>query len=74
MGDLLGGLLGGLVAALVGGRAHRAVAEEVVLGLSRDEIAISTTFDGDEILIFGAVRREEPVPEGPPQIRISSTT
>lgn len=43
-----------------------ASAEEVVLGLSRDEVAISTTFDGDEILIFGAVRREVPVPEGPP--------
>ena len=43
-----------------------ATAEEVVLGLSQDEVSISTTFDGDEILIFGAVRREEPVPGGPP--------
>lgn len=41
-------------------------AEEVVLGLSQDEVSISTTFDGDEILIFGAVRREAPVPDGPP--------
>ncbi len=42
------------------------LAEEVVLGLSQDEVSISTTFDGDEILIFGAVRREAPVPDGPP--------
>lgn len=41
-------------------------AESVVLGLSQDEVAITTSFDGSEILIFGAVKREEPVPEGPP--------
>lgn len=39
--------------------------ESVVLGLSRDEIAITTSFDGSEILVFGAVKREAPVPEGP---------
>ncbi|MEO0656166.1 MAG: TIGR02186 family protein [Pseudomonadota bacterium] len=43
-----------------------AVAEEVVLGLSQKEVAITTQFDGSEILIFGAVKREVPVPEGPP--------
>ena len=32
-------------------------AEEVVLGLSQDEVAITATFDGDDILIFGAVTR-----------------
>lgn len=41
-----------------------AAAEEVVLGLSRDEVAITTRFDGSEILIFGAIKREEPIPEG----------
>lgn len=41
-------------------------AEEVVLGLSQDEVSISTTFDGDDILIFGAIRRESPIPDGPP--------
>lgn len=41
-------------------------AEEVVLGLSSDEVSITTRFDGDEILIFGAVKREEPIPDGPP--------
>ncbi|WP_299610162.1 TIGR02186 family protein [uncultured Tateyamaria sp.] len=39
-------------------------AEEVVLGLSQDEVAITTSFDGSEILIFGAVKREAPIPEG----------
>ncbi|MEP0207611.1 MAG: TIGR02186 family protein [Paracoccaceae bacterium] len=41
-------------------------AETVVLGLSQDEVAITTSFDGSEILIFGAVKREAPIPEGPP--------
>ncbi len=39
-------------------------AEEVVLGLSRDKISITTRFEGSDILIFGAVKREEPIPEG----------
>jgi hypothetical protein len=32
-------------------------AEEIVLGLSSDEVAITATFDGSDILIFGAVKR-----------------
>ncbi|MEO9650836.1 MAG: TIGR02186 family protein [Roseobacter sp.] len=43
-----------------------AQAEEVVLGLSKDRISITTNFDGSEILIFGAVKRDSPIPEGPP--------
>ena len=35
-------------------------AEEVVLGLSRNNVAITANFDGSELLIFGAVKREEP--------------
>ena len=41
-------------------------AEEVVLGLSKDQVAITTSFDGSEILIFGAVKREAPIPSGEP--------
>ncbi len=41
-------------------------AEEVVLGLSRDTVSISTNFEGSEILIFGAVKRETPAPTSPP--------
>lgn len=39
--------------------------ESVVLGLSQNEIAITTSFDGSEILVFGAVKRDVPIPEGP---------
>ncbi|WP_187430506.1 hypothetical protein ROLI_006770 [Roseobacter fucihabitans] len=41
-------------------------AEEVVLGLSKDKVSITTSFDGSDILIFGAVKREEAIPDGPP--------
>ena len=41
-------------------------AETVVLGLSQDEVSITTTFDGSDVLIFGAVKRDAPAPEGPP--------
>lgn len=36
-------------------------AEEVVLGMNRDTISITTNFDGSELLIFGAVKREAPI-------------
>ena len=38
-------------------------AEEIVLGLSSNQVAITATFDGSDILVFGAVKRTEPVPE-----------
>ena len=38
--------------------------EEVVLGMSQDEVAITATFDGSDILVFGAVKREREIPEG----------
>lgn len=41
-------------------------AEEVVLGLSQDRVAITATFDGSEILVFGAIKREAPIPDGDP--------
>ena len=40
--------------------AMPAKAEEIVLGLSRDEVAITATFEGSEILIFGAIKRDAP--------------
>jgi len=43
-----------------------ASAEEVVLGLSKARVAITTSFNGSDILIFGAIKREEPIPDGPP--------
>ncbi len=43
-----------------------ATAEEVVLGLSSDTVSINTNFDGSEILIFGAVKRDGPSPSDLP--------
>lgn len=40
--------------------------EEVVLGLSQNRVAITANFDGSEILIFGAVKREDAIPDGDP--------
>lgn len=42
-----------------------ATAEEVVLGLSSDRVRITATFEGSEILVFGAIKREAPIPEEP---------
>ena len=38
-------------------------AEEIVLGLSQAEVAITANFDGSDILIFGAIKRDAPEPE-----------
>ena len=49
-----------------------AAAETVVAGLSQEEISITTNFDGSEILIFGAVRREAPPPgTGPMEVIVT---
>lgn len=41
-------------------------AEQVVASLSQDRVSINANFDGSEILVFGAVKREEPIPAGSP--------
>ena len=38
--------------------------EDIILGLSQNEIDITATFTGSEILLFGAIRRDAPVPDG----------
>ena len=43
--------------------AAPAAAEEVVAGLSQNRVSITANFDGSEILIFGAVKRETPTPD-----------
>lgn len=40
--------------------------ETVVAGLSSDSVAITASFDGSDILIYGAIKRETPIPPGPP--------
>lgn len=39
--------------------------ERIVAGLSQTAVSITTDFTGSEILIYGAVRRESPPPDGP---------
>lgn len=47
-------------------------AEEVVLGLSQNKVSITTNFDGSDILIFGAVKRDSPPSEeGPLQVIVT---
>lgn len=41
-------------------------AESVVAGLSHDNIGITASFNGSEILIYGAVKRESPFPSEHP--------
>lgn len=46
--------------------AQPAMAQEhVVVGLSEDRVSITTDFEGSEIFVFGAVRRDAPPPEAP---------
>ncbi|MDF1854674.1 TIGR02186 family protein [Pseudooceanicola sp.] len=48
--------------ALIGTASAR---EDVVLGLSQNRVQINANFDGSEILIFGAVKREAQIPATP---------
>ncbi|MEM1388853.1 MAG: TIGR02186 family protein [Pseudomonadota bacterium] len=45
-------------------------AEEVVAGLSQNRVSITANFDGSEILVFGAVKRETKVPEDAPPLEV----
>ncbi|HEY9037581.1 MAG TPA: TIGR02186 family protein [Roseovarius sp.] len=51
-----------LVIAFLALAALPARGEEVVLGLSQNSISIDTTFSGSQILLFGAIKREVPIP------------
>lgn len=39
-------------------------AEEIVAGLSQGRVSITTNFDGSDILVYGAVKRDAPLPKG----------
>ncbi len=60
-----------ILAALLILLASPLLAEEVVLGLSKDQIAISADFNGSEILIYGAVKRETEIPKDPLHVIIT---
>lgn len=48
-------------------------AEEVVLGLSQQQVRITADFTGSEILIFGAVKRESPIRGDPLGVVVTIT-
>ena len=43
-----------------------AAQEVIVAGMSQNRVSITADFDGSEILIYGAVKRDSPAPEGGP--------
>jgi uncharacterized protein (TIGR02186 family) len=53
-----------LIAALLALSGPLHAEEDVVAGLSQDRIDITANFDGSDILIYGAVKRDAPVPPG----------
>lgn len=55
----------GLVAAPV------AAQERIVSGLSQNRVSITADFDGSEILVYGAVKRDSPAPEGAMEVIIT---
>ncbi|MCA0918961.1 TIGR02186 family protein [Pseudooceanicola nanhaiensis] len=60
-----------LLLLLISALPLRAQDEEVVLGLSQNRVAITASFDGSEILVFGAVKRQTPIPETPMEVIIT---
>ena len=47
--------------------------ESVVTGISTESIALTANYDGSEIFVFGAVRRDAPIPEDMPPLGIIIT-
>ena len=54
----------GLAALLLVLAAPLAAQETVVTGVSTENIALTADFNGSELFVFGAVRRQGPAPEG----------
>ena len=48
-----------------------AFAESVVIGMDKEKVAITATFDGSQILLFGAVKRDKPAPSGDLQVIVT---
>ena len=51
--------------------AAPAQAESIVAGLSQNRVSITADFDGSEILVYGAVKRDAPSPEGPLEVIVT---
>ncbi len=50
---------------------NTAAAETVVLGLNQDQVSITADFQGSELLIFGAIRRDKPLEASPLQVALT---
>ncbi|MBC2836351.1 TIGR02186 family protein [Paragemmobacter straminiformis] len=48
-----------------------AAPEAIVAGLSQNRVSITADFDGTEILIYGAVKRDAPAPQGPMEVIVT---
>ena len=48
--------------AAIAAQAQDAPSEQIVAGLSQNRVSITANFDGSEILIYGAVKRDTPTP------------
>ena len=48
-------------------------AESIVAGLSQNRVSITADFDGSELLIFGAIRRDAPPPAGAAPLQVIVT-
>lgn len=46
-------------------------AESIVAGLSQNRVSITADFDGSEILVYGAVKRDGPAPDGPLEVIVT---
>ena len=60
-----------ILALLILANTAPVAAEEVILGMSHDEVAITATFDGSEILVFGAIKRETKISPVPLQVIVA---
>jgi len=59
-------LLAAVLALPVQAQDAGSTGETIVAGLSQNLVAITTNFTGSEILIYGAVKRDAPIPAGAP--------
>ena len=57
-------MTGRVVASLIYLLDLHAQSEEIARGMGRDKVAFTSTFDGSNILLFGAVKREIEILEG----------
>jgi uncharacterized protein (TIGR02186 family) len=51
--------------------ASPAQGEQVVAGVSQARVAITANFDGSEILVYGAIARDAPGPQTPPDVIVT---